>query len=302
MSKSKAAKIVKMHQEIEQLRSAANDDKLDAERWRYARQHSYIEVRCDSPRVDGWKVEHLDQAIDEARAALTPKGRPISKSTATEGQWTGEDAAQDSKGGLTVDQVIDELGIRSEVDQIKTDKADRPSRVACTNVAHMGEFACANRHQCFEPCGELGHDAKYAQRAPNGPLDTILDQRLPQAEADKKSACTLTDAELADPEFVRADIEGCNDSFITAMEEVVLLRAALAAVPGNGERKRLDRAHQSFLDGMKMIGLGDGTKGWIEHADHDEPLRRDPFSLEGEIFFGFETIKDHIESLKAMPP
>jgi len=33
----------------------------------------------------------------------------------------------------------------------------------CPNAAHMGEHACANRAQCWEPCGELGHSEEHAQ-------------------------------------------------------------------------------------------------------------------------------------------
>ena len=32
----------------------------------------------------------------------------------------------------------------------------------CPNAAGMGEHACANRYQCWEPCGELGHSAAHA--------------------------------------------------------------------------------------------------------------------------------------------
>jgi hypothetical protein len=37
---------------------------------------------------------------------------------------------------------------------------------ACPNPAAMGEHACANRHQCWEPCGELGKSEAHAHRAP----------------------------------------------------------------------------------------------------------------------------------------
>lgn len=32
---------------------------------------------------------------------------------------------------------------------------------ACPDPKRMGEFACANRHQCWEPCGELGHSEEF---------------------------------------------------------------------------------------------------------------------------------------------
>lgn len=43
-------------------------DKVDAERYRHIRAHSYVEVHCDSPRADGWTPEKLDAAVDAARA------------------------------------------------------------------------------------------------------------------------------------------------------------------------------------------------------------------------------------------
>ena len=33
----------------------------------------------------------------------------------------------------------------------------------CPDAAHMGEHACTNRAQCWEPCGELGHSEEHAQ-------------------------------------------------------------------------------------------------------------------------------------------
>jgi hypothetical protein len=34
---------------------------------------------------------------------------------------------------------------------------------ACPNAAHMGEHACANKAQCWEPCGLLGNDEKHVR-------------------------------------------------------------------------------------------------------------------------------------------
>lgn len=33
---------------------------------------------------------------------------------------------------------------------------------ACQNQA-MGIYRCKNKQQCFEPCGDLGHDEKHAK-------------------------------------------------------------------------------------------------------------------------------------------
>lgn len=37
---------------------------------------------------------------------------------------------------------------------------------ACPNAVHMAEHACADKTQCWEPCGELGHSAEHARVAP----------------------------------------------------------------------------------------------------------------------------------------
>lgn len=57
-------------------------------------------------------------------------------------------------------------------------------------------------------------------------------------------------------------------------------------------------AHQLFVAGMTEIGLGNGSPGWIEH-DVNGQLVRDSFSLEGEIYFGFEQIKALIDQLRS---
>ncbi len=32
----------------------------------------------------------------------------------------------------------------------------------CPNFKKMGIYACSDRTQCFEPCGDLGHDEEHA--------------------------------------------------------------------------------------------------------------------------------------------
>lgn len=41
----------------------------DASRYRWLRENSYVEVRCDSPRESGWHPSKLDEAIDRARGS-----------------------------------------------------------------------------------------------------------------------------------------------------------------------------------------------------------------------------------------
>lgn len=35
----------------------------------------------------------------------------------------------------------------------------------CPDAARMKDHACANRHQCWEPCGELGKSEEHARPA-----------------------------------------------------------------------------------------------------------------------------------------
>lgn len=37
------------------------------------------------------------------------------------------------------------------------------SSQSCPEAEMMGEFACKDRTQCFEPCGDLGHSAEHAR-------------------------------------------------------------------------------------------------------------------------------------------
>lgn len=40
------------------------------------------------------------------------------------------------------------------------------SKKACGDSVHMGEYACNDRSQCFEPCGCLGKDSEFARVVP----------------------------------------------------------------------------------------------------------------------------------------
>jgi hypothetical protein len=42
------------------------------------------------------------------------------------------------------------------------DLAKQAQGEPCPDKEHT-EYACKNRHQCFEPCGELGHDEEFVQ-------------------------------------------------------------------------------------------------------------------------------------------
>jgi hypothetical protein len=46
---------------------------------------------------------------------------------------------------------------------LSTAKGELTRARRCPDKAHMGRFACANRQQCWEPCGDLGKSAKHAK-------------------------------------------------------------------------------------------------------------------------------------------
>lgn len=62
---------------------------------------------------------------------------------------------------------------------VDTPACDGPC--ACANAAHMGKFACKDRTQCWEPCGELGKDPASA-RVSN--VEVILERDEPEAVQD----------------------------------------------------------------------------------------------------------------------
>lgn len=58
-----------------------------------------------------------------------------------------------------------------------------------------------------------------------------------------------------------------------------------------GSRMMKEKIHDKICDAFKTYGVGDGSRGWIEHSDHDnEPLRRDQLSIDGELIFGIEAV------------
>lgn len=46
------------------------------------------------------------------------------------------------------------------------DASPSPAPVACPNAAHTGKHACADKSQCWEPCGDLGHRMEHARASP----------------------------------------------------------------------------------------------------------------------------------------
>lgn len=75
-------------------------------------------------------------------------------------------------------------------------KAPEPGPVAvgCLNAAHMGEHACKNRNQCWEPCGELGHSAELARVAtpPGGAGGSVGADSFNSAVADSGGVPALS--------------------------------------------------------------------------------------------------------------
>lgn len=46
-----------------------------------------------------------------------------------------------------------------------TESGSKEMATNCPNAAGMGEHACDNAAQCFEPCGKLGKSEHHVRRA-----------------------------------------------------------------------------------------------------------------------------------------
>lgn len=71
---------------------------------------------------------------------------------------------------------------------------------ACPNAEHMGEHACKERGQCWEPCGELGHSAEHARIAGVLPLE------VPSQHTDPSKWPSKADIDRADPRCKGCDL------------------------------------------------------------------------------------------------
>ena len=86
--------------------------------------------------------------------------------------------------------------------------------LACPRPLVMGEHACRNRKQCWEPCGDLGHHEEYARTVPS--------ETAPPIQAHSKT------------EFKRLTAMGANVSHADAIKHAAncgmeaLLKMALA--------------------------------------------------------------------------
>ena len=65
----KSEAIQKLWRERDEARAEAEALRADAERYRWLRLNGYVEVKCESPRHNGWNPVALDAAIDSARSA-----------------------------------------------------------------------------------------------------------------------------------------------------------------------------------------------------------------------------------------
>ncbi len=55
-----------MKQQLDSQKAENEALRKDADRYRHIREHSYVEVKCDSPRNNGWRPELLDICVDTA--------------------------------------------------------------------------------------------------------------------------------------------------------------------------------------------------------------------------------------------
>lgn len=107
-------------------------------------------------------------------------------------------------------------------------------------------------------------------------MQDIAAMKAQQADRVTKDASQLTTQELSDPEYMKAYIEGCNESFAEAMREIVRLRVELF------EASQLDIQDQEATpeaDAEQLARSKWTVKQWYEHVGAWE-------NAQGEVCFG----------------
>lgn len=78
----------------------------------------------------------------------------------------------------------------------------------CPNAIHMGKFACADRSQCWEPCGELGNDDAHVRVAP--PHVAIMAGQVWKRKVKARYAHDYLRVEKASPSGKTLRAVGCD--------------------------------------------------------------------------------------------
>lgn len=144
----------------------------------------------------------------------------------------------------------------------------------CPNAQHMGQHACANRHQCWEPCGELGHSEEHARpgtdpataaaiRASLG-VDPALEIPLPcdvkVGGATFRKGVSLATFVMAARRWHReAFPEGYNLTPEQKAENLAILQGK-APAPAMGDLQReLDEAIDEVTDWLEYEGYSEAS-------------------------------------------
>ena len=96
--------------------------------------------QSDTPRLQRYTVEALG-------------GYTVQATTTVDGEWVRYKDAHKLERELAEAQ----RALAAERERVL-------EALACPRPLIMGEHACKNRNQCWEPCGDLGHHAEYQQR------------------------------------------------------------------------------------------------------------------------------------------
>lgn len=105
------------------------------------------------------------------------------------------------------------------------------NKIPCTDP-DMARIGCADRSQCFEPCGELGHSLEHAKKATIVDYDFLQHQIKDQRIAELEKRCEALETEVSNihrkyaAERLRADRgwerwESTNKSRIDLEERLI---------------------------------------------------------------------------------
>lgn len=159
-------------------------------------------------------------------------------------------------------------GVPSWVDARLNEGYKKPEPQAqaepCPNST-SDEFACKNRHQCWEPCGELGNSAAHARPVPKETQDAVnAALGLPQAQAGENINGYLH----LKPPFEDENGEDISGEYITLQshrEAMAAVLVEMASVSAKALAKK-DAALKACVEALKSHVANDKQEAAITQA------------------------------------
>lgn len=127
-----------------------------------------------NPKSQEQRVAELNQEIAQLQFAAPASSVPADRDAVLEEAATICDQHYTIRCGTGHPR--EASAARMLAKNIRALKGKPAAPAPCPNAAHMGEHACTNRSQCWEPCGELGKSREHA--APAAKRETDLSREI----------------------------------------------------------------------------------------------------------------------------